>query len=191
MKLTAFLLSCFALFACSAFAQGDIFSGTWAMEYKQNPEDSSFFVELQIAEPEQQLLYPAQLKIKYGAFDAIYHLLLVKQHNGQLAISRNKFAVKEEPFSIGTWTIVLNGTLSLSKESGKQVLTVQRIASKRYGIPLPTIINYEEANRTAVMRISDFLKQAPVQLQKIGEAPWRSADAGKLLHSYDSPAYLG
>ncbi|HSN61566.1 MAG TPA: hypothetical protein VLR49_11570, partial [Ferruginibacter sp.] len=63
--------------------------------------------------------------------------------------------------------------------------------SKRYGIPLPAIMSYEETNRPAVISISNFFKQAPIHLQKLNQQPWRSAAANKLLYSYDAPAYFG
>ncbi|HSN61260.1 MAG TPA: hypothetical protein VLR49_10010, partial [Ferruginibacter sp.] len=150
MKKTAFLFCCFALCAFNIFAQADIFSGTWIMEGNKDVNNPSFYIELQIAEPEQQTLYPAQLNIRYENFNAVYQVLLVKKNNSQLVIGRNKYAVKEEPFSIGTWTILLNGTFDYSTNpAGKPVLTANRIPSKRYGIPLPAIMSYEEINRPA------------------------------------------
>lgn len=192
MKKTAFLFSCFALCVLNVFSQADIFSGTWVMQSNTDENNPSFYIELQIAEPEQQTLYPAQLNIRYENFNAVYQVLLVKKNNSQLVIGRNKYAVKEEPFSIGTWTILLNGTFDYNKNTaGKPVLSASRIASKRYGIPLPAILSYEETYRPAVLSISNFLKEAPIHLQKINQQPWRSADANKLLHSYNAPGYFG
>ena len=192
MKRTAFLFCCFAFFALGSFAQADNYSGTWVMEGKKDADNHSFFIELHIAEPEQKTLYPAQLKINFQNFNAVYELLLIKKNDGQLAIGRNKYALKETPYSIGTWTILLNGTFDLSKDAaGKNMLTVNRIPSKRYGVPLPAIMSYAEANRAAVMQISDFLKQAPINLQKINEQAWRSADVHKILNTYEAPDYFG
>jgi hypothetical protein len=192
MKQRAFLLTCFMLHACSIFAQHNSFSGTWVMEAPHDVNIPAVYFELQVAEPEQQTLYPAQLKINYGNFKAVYQLLLVKKNNTQLAIGRNKFAVKEEPFSIGSWTILLNGTFDLGNDTaGKKKLTINRMPAKRYGISFPAIMSFEEANRTAAMGISDFLRKAPLQLKKINQLAWRSADINKILFTYLAPDYFG
>src|SRR5688500_4331429 len=137
MKLTAliiFLLSG----AGSLFAQQDIFPGTWAMKYITASDSSSIDVELQIAQPENNSLYPAQIKLVSGNFAASYQLLLVRKNDRQLAIGRNKFPVSEKPFSLGAWTILLNGTFDLdADEKGNPVLTANRIYAKRYGFPMP------------------------------------------------------
>lgn len=188
-----FFLFCFLmLLSFTVMAQQDPFVGTWKIEKKEAVEDSTFFVELQIANPEQQRLYPAQLKIRYENFNATYELLLVKKNDGQLAIGRTKYAVQESPFSMGTWTILLNGLFELSSNgSGQPVLNIQRIVSKRYGIPFPAILGYAESEQTKVLRISQFLKAAPLPLQKINALPWRSADVNKILFTYEAPAYFG
>lgn len=192
MKKTAFLFCFFALCVFNIFAQTDKFIGTWAIKGSQTTDSNSLFMELQIATPEQQTLYPAQLKIHYQDFDAVYQLLLVKKNNSQLSISRNKFAQQEQPYSIGTWTILLNGTFDYTTSSaGTALLTANRISTKRYGIPFPALLNYSEATRPAVIQISNYLKQAPVQLQQLNHQPWRSAAANKILHSYNAPVYFG
>lgn len=192
MKKTAFLFCCFALCAINLFAQADNFSGTWVMEEQHDVYTPAVYFELQVAEPEQQTLYPAQLKINYGNFKAVYQLLLVKKNNTQLAIGRNKFAVKEEPFSIGNWTVLLNGTFDLGNDiAGNKKLTINRMFAKRYGISFPAIMSFEESNRTTAMGISDFLKKAPLQLKKINQFAWRSADINKILFTYLAPAYFG
>lgn len=186
-----FLLLSFTI-ASHSQARQDPFTGTWKMESRESNDELSFLLELQVAEPEQQLLYPAQLSLTYGNFHAVYQLLLVKKQNGQLAISRDKFAVKETPFSMGTWTILLNGTMDLvTSGSGASTLQVNRLVAKRYGIAFPAIGGYSEDDRTTVIRISDFLRKADIVLKKTGQQPWVSADAGKILHAFSSPAYFG
>ena len=192
MKLSTCLFLVCALFKLNAHAQENLFTGTWQMEYRNAPDDSLFVMELQVASPEYQTLYPAQMKIQYGQFKGTYQLLLVKQANGQLAISRNKYAVEETPFALGNWMVVLNGSLLHDRGTkGAATLTAKRISAKRYGMDMPAIMSYKEADRTTVMRLSDFLRFAPLQLVKINAEPWRSADARKLLHSHQSPVYLG
>ncbi len=192
MKRSACLFLVCALFNLNAHAQENLFTGTWLMEYRNAADDSLFVMELQVASPEYQTLYPAQMKIQYGNFKGTYQLLLVKQANGQLAISRNKYAIQETPFALGNWMMVLNGSLLYAAgKNGEATLTARRIPAKRYGMEMPAIMSYREADRTTVLRLSDFLRFAPLQLVKINTEPWRSADARKLLHSYQSPVYMG
>lgn len=192
MKLASCLFLFCTLFKLNAHAQENPFTGTWQMEHRNAADDSLFVMELQVAAPEYQALYPAQMKIQYGNFKGIYQLLLVKQANGQLAISRNKHAVQEAPFALGNWMVVLNGSLRYgSGTNGETTLTANRIPAKRYGMNMPALIDYPEADRTTVMRLSDFLRYAPLQLTKINNDPWQSADARKLLHSHRSPVYMG
>jgi hypothetical protein len=192
MKQRFFLLTCIMLYACSIFAQQDSFVGTWVMEAPGDVNTPAVYFELQVAEPEQQTLYPAQIKFNFGNFKAVYQLLLVKKNIAQLAIGRNKFALKEDPFSIGTWTILLNGTFDLAIDiAGNKKLTINRMPAKRYGIPFPAIMSFEEAFRTNAIGISDFLKKTPLQLKKINQLAWRSADVNKILFTYLAPAYFG
>lgn len=165
--------------------------GTWLLQ-EQEPAGTGVQMEMQIANPEAGILYPAQIKIQYQDFKATYQCMLVKKGNGELAISRNKHAVNETPYSIGTWTILLNGSLKLSTSyTGSQVLYVQRQRSKRYGIQLPAILNYAEVNRPTVLKLSEFLKQTDIRLQHTSQNPWRSGDVSKILYSYSTPAYFG
>ena len=184
-------ITCLLLLTFQTKAQQDPFVGTWLLQ-EQTPAEAGVKMELQVARPEARSLYPAQIEIQYLNFKATYQCLLVKKTNGELAISRNKFAVSEQPYSIGTWTILLNGSLKLTTgSSGTPLLEAKRMLSKRYGIPLPAIINYDETNRPTVLHISDFLKQSVIQLHKTSSIPWRSADASKMWYSHSTPAYFG
>lgn len=170
----------------AAAQQPDRFTGTWAFQ-ESDEENKIYQVELQIASPEAATLYPALLTIRYAQFTGVYQVLLVKKNESQLAIGRQKIAVKEEPFSIGNYTIPLNGTFDFSGNH----LTVNRIAAKRYGFAVPAISNYEEENKMAVLRISEFLRNGYISLQKINSHAWRSADAGKMLYTHSSVHYFG
>jgi hypothetical protein len=192
MKKRAILFCCCLLCVLNSIAQQDKFIGTWMMNSTRPNDSTSLFMELQIAPADLQTLYPAQLTLRYLNFKAVYQLLLVKKNDQQLAISRNKFAQQEQPFSLGTWTILLNGNLNYSTSNdGKPVLTARRVTSKRYGIPLPALLNYDDETRPAAIYLSTFLKEAPIQLQQVNSLPWRSAAASKMVHSYDAPAYFG
>ncbi|MBC7937172.1 MAG: hypothetical protein H7Y86_17650 [Rhizobacter sp.] len=164
----------------------DKFIGTWAFQ-KTDTENKLYNVELQVASPEEATLYPALLTVRYAQFTGVYQLLLVKKNENQLAIGRQKFPVKEEPFSIGAYTIPFNGTFDLSGNR----LSVNRIPAKRYGFPVPALSVYEEENKMAVLRISEFLRNEPVSLQKINTNPWRSAAAGQMLYTHSAPDYFG
>lgn len=190
MKRTAFL---FLLFnAGNVFAQTDIFPGTWAMTSMAQPDSTAVYFELHIAQPQNKILYPAQIKIQTQNFKATYQLLLVKKNDGQLIIGRNKFPKTETPFSLGAWTILLNGSFNLSNdEKGNPVLTAKRIPAKRFGFTMPLLSSFAEDSRSTALRINSFLKESPIYLQKTNKQPWRSADINNILHTYNSTAYFG
>ncbi|RYY71048.1 MAG: hypothetical protein EOO13_04530 [Chitinophagaceae bacterium] len=168
-------------------AQGnDKFVGTWSFE-KTDVEGHTYRMNLQVSSPERSTLYPALLSISYAQFTGVYQLLLVKKNNNQLAIGRQKFPVTEVPFSIGAYTVPFNGTLDLRSNS----LNVNRMPANRYGFPVPALSMYEETNKMAVLRISEFLRNEPISLQKINNDAWRSAEAGRMLYSYSAPDYMG
>ena len=174
------------LFTAAVAQPQDKFTGTWTFQ-KTDAENKSYNIELQIASPEAATLYPALLTIRYAQFTGVYQLLLVRKNDRQLAIGRQKFPVKEEPFSIGAYTIPFNGTFDLSANQ----LLVNRIPANRYGFPVPALSLYEEENKMAVLRISEFLRNEPVSLQKINSNPWRSGEAGKMLYTHSAPDYFG
>lgn len=184
--LFSFFIFFIAIHTTVSAQQNDKFVGTWAFQ-KTDIENKSYRIELQVASPEAGTLYPALLTIGYDQFTGVYQVLLVKKNETQLAIGRQKFPVKETPFSIGAYTIPLNGTFDLS---GGQ-LTVNRIPAIKYGFPVPALSMYEDANKMAVMRISDFLKGEPVSMKKTSNDPWRNAAAGKMLYTHSAPAYFG
>ncbi len=49
------------------FSQTDIYTGTWEMEFRQTDSLPPIHIGLKIANPEKNILYPAQLQIKAGA----------------------------------------------------------------------------------------------------------------------------
>ncbi|MEX1202253.1 MAG: hypothetical protein WEA59_03340 [Ferruginibacter sp.] len=172
----------------TGYAQIDPFVGTWDFE-KLDPEKvATYKLSLQISQPEEATLYPALLTISYAQFIGVYQVLLVKKNNEQLAIGRQKFTIKEEPFGLGAYTIPLNGTLDII---GGNSLSVNRIKASRYGFAVPALSKYEESNKMAVLRISEFLRNDNIQFQKKDAIPWRSAAANKMLYSYEAPTYFG
>ncbi len=174
------------------FAQHDIFPGTWAMTTMAQSDSGQIYMELQVAPPGNDLLYPAQLKLVAANFKATYQLLLVKKNATQLVIGRHKFPVEERPFSLGRWTILLNGTFDLTTNAGgKPVLTANRIVAKRYGFTMPPLGSFADSNRNTAIEMSRLLKEKDIILQKINQQPWRTAAAQNMLHSQTAPAYFG
>jgi hypothetical protein len=191
MKRTALIIA-FVFATGRLFAQQDFLPGAWAMTYISPYDSTKLYVELQVAEPENHTLYPAQIKLVSGSFNAIYQLLLVKKNERQFAIGRNKFPVREYPFSLGAWTILLNGTFDVGKdENGLASLTANRIVAKRYGFTMPLPGSYADSVRDKAMELNRFLKEAPVSLVKLNSQPWRSAAAQNMLHTYSAPTYFG
>jgi hypothetical protein len=185
----SFFVSMLGLFfGMVALGQTDPFVGTWNFEKLDAEQIGTFKLRLQVAAPEEATLYPALLTVEYAQFTGVYQLLLVKKNNQQLAIGRQKFPIKEEPFSLGAYTVPLNGTLDIS---GSSTLKVSRISANRYGFPVPALSKYEENNKMAVLRLSEFLRNDAISLQKINSSAWRSAAANKMLYSYEAPTYFG
>lgn len=175
------------IFLATAYAQQpDKFVGTWNFR-QTDAENKMYEMELQVASPEASTLYPSLLTVKYALFTGVYQVLLVKKNENQLAIGRQKFPVKEEPFSIGAYTIPLNGTFDFSGNH----LVLHRIPAKRYGFPVPALSMYEENNKMAVLRVSEFLRNEPIRLQKTNNNAWRSAAAGNMLYTHHAPDYFG
>lgn len=167
--------------------EADPFTGRWYFEKTDAASKTFYQMELLIASPEQSTLYPAQLTVKYEQFTGKYNLLLVKKNNNQLAIGRQKIAIKEEPFGIGAYTVPLNGSLILKGN----MLEVNRIPASRYGFAVPALSAYEEQNKMAIIRISEFLRNEPISLKKTNSDPWRNIAAAKMLHTHESPNYYG
>lgn len=191
-KIMNALLISFLFFSATSFSQTDVYPGTWEMEYLPNEGLPGIHIELKIANPEKNILYPAQLKLQCDRFTATYQLLLVKKNKNQLGISRNKYPVSEEPFSLGGWTIFLNNIFNYIKNNkGASILSSQRLISKRYGATLPDIMNYEEADRSTAVLLRNFLQNADINLIKVNPYPWRDEFAKGILDPSASVNYFG
>ncbi len=128
-------------------------------------------IDLQIGSPEKNMLYPAELKLQCDSFSAIYHLLLVKRNIRQLAIGKNKIPSSESPFSIGNWTIYLNGVFDLSKDlKGTASLSVERLFTKQYGVKMQEPSDFPVSQRTTATRLRDLLRDADIKLRKTNGA---------------------
>jgi len=182
----------FSLFiSVTTFSQTDIYPGTWEMHYQPDKNKPGIYIELHIGNPEKNILYPAQLKIEHGSFKGIYHLLLVKKNKVQLGISRNKYPVSEEPFSLGNGTISFNNILNYRKINTVPVLSIQRLLSKQYGVIMPDLIYLDSSKRAIAEHLQNFLQNTDIVLTKRNPYPWMAANANYILDPSTSPAYFG
>lgn len=182
-----------ALFSCAAsVAQVDIFTGTWSLQYKQTEKSSPVFIELKIASPEKNLLYPARLKISYEQFSGEYDVLLVKRNIRQLMIGRNKIPLSEVPFSLGNLTVLLNGTLDFSKDlKGNPILLVTKFPAKQYGLPIPVEKDFDPAFSATAIQVGAVLRDAELQFRKTAIEPWQDEHIEKILSSTTKTDYFG
>lgn len=189
-KDTLFLFICLLLISAKSFAQLNVFSGTWQMKYLPGPGMLPIQMQLQIAAPEKNLLYPAQLTMQCDSFSARYHLLLVKKSSRELAISRNKYPVSEIPFSIGDGTFFLNGILDLSRDiKGLLNLHIIRIQSKQTPASMAPSLRPDTTKNPIAVQLRSFLKDADIRLTKLNDNPWQ--DDNRVLSPVLSPAYFG
>lgn len=186
------LLICLFYFLLQSASAQDNFSGTWQMDYPVNSINSVIKITLEIGSPEKNLLYPAKMKLQCDSFNATYQLLLAKKNTRQLGISHTKYPESEIPFSLGNWTICMNGTFDYSKDlKGNPLLTINRIPAKKYGIPLPEPDSYSDAHSMTAMVLRDFLKDGSIQLSKTSNAPWQDETTYTILQPDLSAAYFG
>ena len=180
------------IFSFNTSAQSDDYSGTWQMKIPSTAAGPSVNIELQIALPERNILYPAQLKLQSDSFNATYEILLVRKNLRQLGISRNKFARAEEPVSAGDWTITLNGTFDYSRNlKGEPLLTVNRLPAKKYGVLLADLKKNREPGTTTFKRIISLLSTEEIILKKTNNIPWENEHTDPIIKPPLSPAYFG
>lgn len=192
MKHFTFIVCCFFMVTLSTYAQTDAFTGEWKMENYFPGESNPLLIELNIAAPEKNLLYPAALRLSYDSFSAVYHLLLVKRNVRQLSIGKNKVPQSETGFSLGNCTIFMNGIFDASKDlKGNAFLTIERMYAKNFGWPMPDVADYPEQYKKAFTRLRDFLKESEIRLKKNNPAPWTDAYTDSIINPAISPAYFG
>lgn len=173
-----------------SFGQADDYSGTWRLKFPLS--NNAAEIEIKIASPERNMLYPALLTINCDSFQAVYELLLVKKNLRQLVISRNKFPVKEEPFSAGTWPITLNGSLDYSRDlKADPVLTLNRFPAKKYGTVLPDFANLTGPLKKTAMDLASLFKDQNLVFKKTSSVPWQGESAERILMPRLSSDYFG
>jgi hypothetical protein len=185
-----FLLIALTVLLGKCFAQ-DQFVGSWQLNA---PLDSSLSIKmnLQIGESEKRILYPACLTLECDSFKATYHLLLVKKNIRQLGISRYKKPISEIPFSIGNWTIYLNGVFDISKDlRGNSFLTINRIITKDYSVPMPTKESFDSVHLKNALHIQSFLKDSAIQLKQYNQVAWKDSAATDIIRAQYGANYFG
>lgn len=190
-KIISFILLSF--YTVTSVAQVDPFAGTWHMQYNTGTNNQVIDLEFTISTPsDKNQLYPAQMKLQCDSFLSVYNLLLVKRNIRQLGIGRNKIPVFESPFSLGNWTVFLNGTLDLSRDNkGHPVLTVSRIVTNKYGVEMQDIKSFTGKNNLPALTLKNFLKDGEIILRKKNSEPWQSTHADSILHSPAFGIYYG
>ncbi|CAN5895850.1 hypothetical protein BH11BAC4_BH11BAC4_13280 [soil metagenome] len=173
-------------------AQSDPFAGTWYMQYQPDGKTPPIEVELKIASPERNQLYPAELKLHCDRFNTVFNLLLVKRNSRQLGIGSNKIVITENAFSIGNWTVYLNGNFDFGKDNkGNPFLSVSRIITKQYGLRMPDPKTFISSDATIAIELRNFLKDTEIQLKKINNENWHDPHADSILHSPALGKYYG
>ena len=178
--------------SAKSIAQVSTFPGIWQMEYLTDSGTAPIQMELQIASPENHLLYPAILKLSCDSFTAAYELLLVKKNSRELGISKNKQPLFETPFSLRKADLFLNGIFDNSKDlKGQSTLTISRMQSKHPFIYVPDTLLPTKAQQATALRLARFLKEAEITFTKVNDQPWKSDDINGIISPSLSPAYFG
>lgn len=184
------LILLFFFIGANTFAQ-DQFVGKWEMTVLST-STPPITMTLKIGDPEKRILYPASLTIQCDSFTANYHLLLVKKNIRQLGISRNKKVIAEMPFSIGNWTVYLNGIFDISKDlRGNSLLTINRITTNDYVVAMPEITQFTPTQIPTATFLKSFLKDSVIQLHQISKMPWKDSATDAIVSFQMNATYFG
>lgn len=173
----------------SSFAQYDAYPGVWKTDQVTDSAGNPFYFQLHIAQSERGILYPAEITIQFDSFIGVYQLLLVKKNSRETAISRNKFAVSEKPYSLGNATSMVSGIFDFNRDlKGQQQLSLVRLDTRAF-IPLKDTLltNLQQLQKAALLSI---LNAADITLHKTSSIPWKD-DSTNILSPSLSPAYFG
>ncbi len=171
-----------------SFGQADKWTGTWQMSIRPWNGSTTLVLDWQIGVPEQGLLYPAKIKLRYGQFTGIYEALLIKKSDEQLGISRGKYPLLETPFKLGIWLWYLNGTLDFRD----QKISLHRKWVDKFGIWMRGL-NGEEDDlwESSKVDLRNFLYRDSITLRKIDNIPLTDSSVQRILHPEQSGIYLG
>lgn len=179
----------FVLLLPAAYAQYEAWPGTWLMQYSAPGDTVSVSMQLKIGNSEKGILYPACIQLNSGGFSGTYELLLVKKNSRQLAISRNKYAVSEKPFSLEDGMLQLNGMLDLSRDlKGLPVLTLNRMLLKQNMVSIKDSLPYDQR---VADRLLHFLKSTDIFFNRVDGIPWSDSLGERVLSPTYSPVYYG
>lgn len=185
-KLLFFLLFC--NFSIVAIAQNNTFTGTWETENITAKTIGNLNLTLAIAEPYEEILYPALLKIKYENIEISYRLLLVKNSTGQLIIGQNKIAAGEFPFNLESSTELLSGHLN-KIASGKNIYLLLKplVAAEANFIPLKGM----DSLSSTVSDINKLLSKKNYKFKKLNDLPWVSPSLKEIIEPDNIGNYYG
>ena len=185
------LIVCFLLLLYSNLTaqQYDAWLGTWQTQYQPSGDTAPVSMQLKIGYSEKGILYPARIQLNSGNFNATYELLLVKKNSRQLAISRNKYAVSEKPFSLGDGMLQLNGLLDLSRDlKGAPIITVNRMLLKQHAVIVKDSLSSHQILAAGLL---SFLKNADLVFNKLDGIPLADSLGERTLSPSFSPVYYG
>lgn len=173
-----------------AFSQTDPFVGSWQLSIEQ--AESKVDMVLQVGSAEKGTLYPAHIQLQSDSFSADYELLLVKKSSRELAISKNKFARKEKPFSLSPSLFFLNGLFDLSRDlKGLPTLNLKRIQNSNGNTTVPDTVKRNPALAGTYKKLRWLLEESEIKLYKQHGPGWNSDYANRILCPAVSPAYFG
>jgi len=170
------------LYPIIGLAQTDKWTGTWEMHYRPWPHIPAVDMELQIAAPINNMLYPAKLKLLGRGFSGEYELLLVKKNDNELGIGRNKYPVVEQPFGLGPWMMYLNGKLRYHAGAASDSLVLRRLWIDNFGIFMRGLYDNElYTNQKAFLR--NFLYNEAITLSKRDNIAWEDPHISRIVNT--------
>lgn len=175
----------------ASFSQADPFVGSWQID--NSGVESNMRFTLKIASPEKSILYPAHITIQCDSFSADYELLLVKKSTRELAISKNKYARVERPFSLTKQLFYVNGLFDLSRDlKGQPTLNLRRIQfNQKENEAIPDTVKRNPALLQTFNQLKTALQEKDIKLYKQNNIGWSSDYANRILSPAISPAYFG
>ncbi|MGO1243431.1 hypothetical protein [Sphingobacterium sp. JB170] len=172
-------------FSVTCYGQTIPWEGKWQLRYKQAPHMPPLEMALDIAAPVSQMLYPSRLTLKYRDFVGEYSLLLVRKNESELAIARNKYPIREAPYSLGPWMIYLNGVFHRTADNS---IRIRRMWFDNFAFFMKGLSDNEVFVNDKVY-LREFLYRTPLELKKVDPLAWSDSVAIHEILSSDSIYY--
>lgn len=172
----------------------DVFVGDWKIKSSKTETTNQFEARLEVGHSEKGILYPAQLTISIDSFIGRYQVLLVKKNSRQLAISTQKFALKEVPIKLGKWIQLINGTLDFSRDlKGQPLLSLNRIPldGRTTALKLKDWKSSPKNEKDLSKNIISILENSELQFMKSSNEAWNDKAVLNILQPKMSPIYFG